>query len=432
MAKGWLYPWGIGSIAFGGASLVVPLYLVTLGGDAFDLGVLTAVAAFLGFPGGLIVGRLADRTGRRRSYVLACLGAAGSLLITLAFLRSIPFVIAANGPVWFSFAAAMPVLNLLAVTDVPPTEWSSHIARLNKFQGIGWAGGLLIGAVWTGVGLRMFDTEVVLRNLLIVLGISCLVGLLWGFRVFPGDPTPVTVPSPRRLRRAVRQAKPFNVRLGTYPFVPIRVDVRDLHPTRAITKFTPTLSMFFAAIFLAFAGFSAFFAPLPAFLVDTGFHSDAIFLLYLASAVASAAVFEAVGSLSRRHDVSILIAVALSSRSGSFVLVALVVGSLGATAVGHGLIAVLFVIVGLTWAVIAVTATTLVSHLTPRGIHGESLGMYAAVCALAGGIGSVFGGWVAIHSYLVAFACAGLLILGGTALVVYIRDQGRQRAGATT
>ncbi|MFD1569411.1 hypothetical protein [Halorubrum laminariae] len=36
---------GLGSVAFGGALLVLPLYVVDLGGGPFVLGVLAAVAA---------------------------------------------------------------------------------------------------------------------------------------------------------------------------------------------------------------------------------------------------------------------------------------------------------------------------------------------------------------------------------------------------
>lgn len=64
----WLYAWGLGSIAQGGASLLVPLYIVALGADPIalgadpiELGLLAATAVFAGAPGALLVGRLADR-----------------------------------------------------------------------------------------------------------------------------------------------------------------------------------------------------------------------------------------------------------------------------------------------------------------------------------------------------------------------------------
>lgn len=65
MTDRWLYPWALGSVAFGGASLLVPLYIVQLGASPFQLGLLASMAAIVGAPGALIFGRLADRINNR-------------------------------------------------------------------------------------------------------------------------------------------------------------------------------------------------------------------------------------------------------------------------------------------------------------------------------------------------------------------------------
>ena len=108
----WLRAWGVGSVAFGGASLLVPLYVVALGGDALALGALAALAAFAGVPGALVAGRIADRTGRRRVFVVGPLTVAALALLVLPVRRAIPAVLAVNAVLWLAFAAAGP-----AVTD---------------------------------------------------------------------------------------------------------------------------------------------------------------------------------------------------------------------------------------------------------------------------------------------------------------------------
>jgi hypothetical protein len=90
---------------------------------------------------------------------------------------------------------------------------------------------------------------------------------------------------------ALRGATRFGVRGAGFPFAPARADPRGLHPRRFVRRFTPALALYFAAVCLLFAGFGAFFAPLPAYLAGAGFGSDAAFGLYLALNVGAAAAF---------------------------------------------------------------------------------------------------------------------------------------------
>ncbi|TVT96003.1 MFS transporter, partial [Haloferax volcanii] len=81
-------------------------------------------------------------------------------------------------------------------------------------------------------------------------------------------------------------------------------------------------------------------------------------------------------------------------------------------------------VIGVTWAVIAVTATGLVTRLAPDRIRGEALGAYTALSSLGGGVGSVLGGLVAdAAGYVAAFGLAGVVV--GCALVVVLLTGGR-------
>lgn len=423
MAERWLYGWGLGSIALGGASLVVPLHVVELGGGPFVLGVLAAVAAFVGVPAALGAGRIADRTGNRRAIVLAMLGlVAVALTVIPLFDRVLP-VIVANGAIWFAFAAATPVLTLLAVTDAPERAWSERIALLNQYQGIGWALGLFFGAVWTAIGRQFVPADAVIRWLFVPLAVCAFLGLLLGNRTLPADPVPGATrrATGDRLRRAIRNADRFSVRTATFPFTVGRADFRGLHPRRSVDRFTPALAVYFTAVFCFFTGFSAFFAPLPAFLTDVGFGSDVVFALYLINGVASAAFFGVAGRLTAERDVATLQMGSLLLRGIALPAVAIAGATWGAAVLGFGTVAAIFAVIGVTWAVIAVTAGTLVTRLSPAAIRGEALGTYAALGALAGGIGSVLGGWLAAVSYVLAFGVAGVLVVVGAAVVSLAR-----------
>mgnify|MGYP002761006096 CR=1 FL=1 len=126
MTGRWLSAWGLAAVAFGGASLIVPLYVVELGGGAFVLGLLFASSSFGGVPGALALGNLADRTGKRRIFVLAAIAVTAATMVAIPLLDSILAVILANVLLWLGFAAATPVLTLLVVAGAGDGRHRHH------------------------------------------------------------------------------------------------------------------------------------------------------------------------------------------------------------------------------------------------------------------------------------------------------------------
>lgn len=416
----WLAAWGLSSLALGGASLIVPLHVVELGGTAYTLGVMAALAAFIGVPGALVAGSLADRRGNHRTLVVAALAAVTLALASIPVLPSIAAIIVANAIIWLAFAAAIPVLTLLVVADAPESTWSARIARLNKFQGVGWALGLLFGAVASGIGGYYLAPVQAQRWILWGYAVFSAIGLIAGGRWLPYPPAPDRLPEPRRVRRAITRAARFNVRGGTFPITPVRVDIRGLHPRRFLERFTPPLALYFFAVFLGFAGFSAFFAPLPAFLHDATFADGEIFTMYVISSLAAAACFGWVGRIAATRGALPVYLAGLAVRGIAFPAVGGTVILLGISAVGVMTTSIIFVLIGISWALIIVTAGILVTQLAPRSIRSEALGIYSALMAFAGGVGSIVGGRLAVYDYLVAFMIAGGLVAAGAIVGVAV------------
>jgi len=66
---------------------------------------------------------------------------------------------------------------------------------------------------------------------------------------------------------------------------------------------------------------------------------------------------------------------------------------------------VLALLIGITWAGIAVIGTAIVTN-SRRRASGEVLGAYVALGALGGALGGVLGGWTATLGYTVAWPSA--------------------------
>jgi len=431
MRERWLTAWGVGSAAFGAASVLAPLYAVTLGAGPAALGVLAAVAALAGAPGAVVVGRYADRTGRRRSVVVAGLLVTAAALALTPFPGSVPAVIALNGVVWFASAAVAPVVTMLVVDRTPESGWAARIGTLNAYQGWGWVAGLVIGVVWTGVGATVgaefaaslgFTVDGVQLAQETLFGASALIALLaaalCAYWLPPDDPVSLPPSAARRITRTVFEGGQ-GFRAGYLALAPARLywATRSLSPREFGRRFTPSLAGYYGAAVLFLAGFQVFWAPLPAFLTGVSFGSEAVFGLYLVNSLASAALYRRVGEASTRRDPRLLQTGALGVRALAFPAVALVAGAVSA-AEGFVALAALLAVVGATWAVIAVTASAVVAALAPRELRGEALGVYTALTSVAGGLGSVLGGWLGARSYLLAFGVAGGLVAAGALLVV--------------
>jgi len=429
----WLRAWGVGSVAFGATSLLVPLYLVALGGGALALGWLASLAALAGLPGALVGGRIADRTGRRRAFVVGPLAVTGLALVVLPAVRSIPGVLAVNAVVWLAFAAAGPALNLLAVADVEEAAWSDRLGELNAVQGYGWAAGLGLGLVWTTAAGRLVGPLAGLGSLAVACGVVAL-----GATVAAGVRLPTRGPGPqggirgRRLARAIQRASRSGIRGATFPAFPARLywGFRGVRPRRVVDRFTPRLATYYVAVLLFFTGFAAFFAPLPLYLADAGFGEGDVFAVYLASSVGAALFFTRAGRLVGRYGPTPVQAAGLLAR-GVLLPVVAVLGALdivGARAVGVA--AALLGGIGVTWAVISVSAATLVTRLAPAPVRGEALGVYAALAAVAGTVGGVLGGWLAGTGYPAAFTVAGGLVALAGGVVVALDHVGARPAAA--
>ena len=425
MARRWLRGWMLAALAFGGASLIVPLYLVELGGDAFALGILFATSSFVGVPGALVFGGMADRTGKRRVFVLAAMATTVVTMLAIPLLETLWLVIAVHALLWLGFAAAIPVLTLLVVAGEPEAAWSDLIARLNKFQGIGWALGLFVGFLVVAAGTAVVETITAQRVFFLVCAASAGAGLLIAARTLPPDPGPRGEPAPRRLRRRMRTASSFNVRGAAFPFTPGKFDPRNLNPRRFADRFTPTLAVYFGAVLVVFTGFGTFFAPLPAYLDGVGYGSSEIFALYLVLNVGAAAFYGGAARLVRRYDVVPTHVAGLVTRGGALPAIGVVGAVVGGTALGLGASGLVFVLVGLTWAVIAVTAATLVTKLAPAGVRGEALGTYGALVAVGGGVGGLLGGTLASLGFVLTFGVAGAFVLVGAVIVAGLNRRTR-------
>lgn len=454
-SRRWLLAWAVGYAAVGAASLAVPLYALSLGGDPLLVGVLASTAAFAGVPGAVVWGKRATRTHRPRFLALA-LATIGLSLLATAALTEPWLLVVPNALAWFVTAAAAPVLTLAGVDGKPESEWDREIARLNGAQGYGWVAGLVLGTVWTTAATQVVTAGTAHRLLFVVTAVGALAASILGYRWMPAAPRPdapeETVgdstadhrggrSAKRRLRRAGNRletlASPHRlVTLGTghgrgaWRLAVVRRRERRFGIRRAGFP-RSSLGRYLVGVTLCFFGFASFFGPLPAFLVDQQYSPDQIFLLFLVSSACAAVCYDPAATIAERLDGRRLHVGALAIRGLALPAVALVGAPGGLDVRGEFVsMVVLFGIVGASWAVVAVTAGGLVTRLASDTGRGRALGAYTALSNVGTGIGSALGGLLAVHlSYVAAFGSGAVLVLLGAATVLWSRPRESAPAG---
>lgn len=429
-ADRWLYAWSAGYGAVGAASVLVPLYAIELGAGPFLVGVLAATAAFAGIPGALLWGRLATRTGRPGSFVLVSLGATSAVLVGLAFVRTLPALLVGNAVLWFAVSAAAPVLTLLVVDSAPESAWDARIGTFNAVQGYGWLVGLLVGSAWTAVAGAVLDPATAQRSLLLASGVVSVAALLLAARWLPRHPSVTPEQFDRSTRSLRRLLSGSGLRAMANPIGSSRAywGLRRLHPRALARRGSTAFGAYLLAVACCFTGFAVFFGPLPAYLRAAGFGTGQVFVLFAVNSAASAAFYTRAGTLSSRHTPQRVQVGALAARAVAFPLVALA----GLVPLGFAVLGVLLAVVGVTWALVAVTATAIVARLVPASVRGSALGAYVAIGGLGSGVGNLLGGWLAgAVGYLPTFVLAGCLVLLGTvaALAGFRRRAGPEGRG---
>ncbi len=421
----WLRAWLLGAVAFGAASLLVPLYLIEQGGGAAEIGLLAAASGFGGAAGAILLGAVSDRQDGRRRIVIGGLLTVAACLAGFVAVSSPGGIIALNGIIWFVVAALTPTLTLIAIDDEPRYRWQHRIASLSRAQGVGWAAGLALGFLWMVVVPRFVPLTAAQHGFFLAMAGCAGVAAMVAGRRLPRDAgRPVAATRYRRILRFVLEESREVSGMVLF-LAPARLFAVTalLRPRRAVHRVTPRLAGFFAAAFVFFTGFGMYFALLPLFLrASLGIGEEVVFGLFFLSNGAAAVAFTRAGVLADRYALSGLLGGALGLRSVLFPAVGLGGAALGAAAPGVAFLAAAFLLTGLSWAVIAVAGTTLVTTLAPDGIRGEAIGGYTALNAVAGGVGSILGGHLAADGYTDMFlAVGGLCLVAALAVVVLVR-----------
>jgi DHA1 family multidrug resistance protein-like MFS transporter len=407
----WFYAVIPYKLSVGLTTTLLPLFVVqVVGGSVVDVGYVAALGLLVGIPTSIFWGNLSDRLHRRQPFlILGFVGFAGSTIL-LGLAGSVWEVVVVSMAGALLSTAVEPVASALVLDQLPEERWAEYFGRLNQIGGWSLVAGLSVGMAWLALLPRWWGTATTMRGLFLFAGGAASLSLVLVLRFLQ---EPAVVRNRRTFRPAfagrlvvavVELALHHPSRLRYYTLRPGFLSELQYHLKNALGRYyLGSLLLFFAS--------ALGFVPFPIFLTDVlGATSTQVFFIFLVKAATDAAFYVPMGRLVQRRRGITLLAQALAMRVtilGAFALIALLrLGPIGLIPV-----TLVHIFTGVTWAAIAVSGTTAVAALAPKGLEGRAMGLYNAVIGLAWMVGSLAGGWCAeAFGYSTCFAAAAVLM----------------------
>jgi MFS family permease len=423
LAPTWFYAFIPYRFAGGLTVTLVPLYVVqVVEGSVAAVGLVTALAALAAVPSSVLWGNLSDRLARRLPFILLGLVGFSVSLILMSLGRSVTQVLVISTVGALFTAAIEPAASAFLLDQLPEEEWATGLGRMNQIGGWSFVAGLVAGMMWMALLSGPWGTQAAMRRLLLVAGGVAALSLFFAGAWLR---EPATV----RLRRRFtpqyvgRLTTAVVERTLTYPIRVLYFVLRPTFLSEVRGYLRGALRRYFLFCLLLFFAINVGFVPFPIFLTDVlGATNAQVFLISLLKSTTDAILYVPMGRIvQRRHGVGLL-AQAAAGRVAIFAVLGLLAWIEPGPAVLLPL-AVIHVFTGVTWAAIAVSGTTAVARLAPKGLEGRCLGLYNAVIGTAGIFGSLVAGFMAENlGYAASFGAAALLIGLATAWLWQLRS----------
>ncbi|HEY7589015.1 MAG TPA: MFS transporter [Thermoplasmata archaeon] len=406
----WFYSYLPQGIAGGATSPLIPLFAYALGASLAEVGIIAAATSIASVPAFILWGWLSDKTKRRKVFLLLGFIGTGVSFLAMAVSFTLPEFYLSNLLIGFVGAASAPVGAVLVMETSPREAWPRKLALLSQLTGIGWIVGLSVGVVWLTLGPHLLGEVSAMRGLFVIgAALGALSGLMVGAWLL--EPT-------EHVDRRTIHIVDIHLRVERVKFLPMRM-LHYINPRNHHGKLSRPLRLYLGSVFFLFSGFTAFYGFFPILLQQVyHFSNPEIFAVYIASQAASVAAYLRVGEWVRDRGSRTTQLYASLGRTvlfPSFLLLSAVPLAPSALLVG---VLALHAGVGLCWAVINVSGSTLVSHLAPAEGRAEALGAYNAMQGFGSILGPLMGGFAAeFYGYgpavgaSVAFVLAGVVLL---------------------
>ncbi|AHF79474.1 MFS transporter [Thermococcus paralvinellae] len=362
----WFYSFVPFKISTGGSSILMPLYLLQLGGNAQMVGIMNSLASLSSMIGSLFWGKLSDKTLRRKVFILFGFFSVSVFLAGLSLTNSPVEFILLNAVYSFFLASTISVPIVLVLRSVRKHSWDYGIGKFNEISGWGWVFGLGLGFV--------LSKYLTIRQLLLLFALLNIPSLILGAKTIREIPIYVN-------RKSI-------MIFGNYVIEKIRyVPTFMLH----INLRKPKFGKFYFASFLFWISSGMYFSQFPVLLAENGFGREYIYLAAILNSAVSAFMYLRVGLMLENKDKLKVLKEGIALR-----LLGITTILIGAFIVPYLLpLAFLsYFLAGYSWSFISISSTSIVGKLAGEKEKGTAMGTFNLINSLGYIIGSFSSGFL--------------------------------------
>jgi len=400
--KNWMLYILPSSISAEGLHIVLPLYVISLGGTVSDVGIVIALQYGASALGSIFWGKIIDRFHVKRVILLVCFSIIALCCIWLYFTTELGTIYAISTIIGFFIIGKNPITQLLVMETVPNNQWSRLFSFTAIITTFGSFTAFVVGSLWG----YYFEVGPYFLFCAITSSIAVVTSVIVKSSTFLERHT--IAESIHGLNSVFRHFR-FNFHI-IFPKIPHREDFKHL-----ISIFKGNISheigILFLTNFFFYLGSNIYFTAFIPFLKDHQFSDSQVFTVYLIQTITLLVIFYLVPRLTskigeeRATTISFIPRITAVLTTAFLIPITLGFDSFAVAAISSSIMVMAF-------SIFSTSNSILLFKTIPRGFEGRYLGVNSFMIGIGVFSAALLAGFITSTSgYLTTFLVSVVILM---------------------
>ena len=401
------------SITAEGLHIVIPLYVLFLGGNVVNVGIVVGFHYALSAIGAIFWGKVIDKYHVKRAILFICFSAITICSVGLFFTDNLNLVFVISSIAGFFIIGKNPVTQILVMESVSNNQWSRLFTQISIITSFGSLTAFLVGSIWD----VFFD----LRPYFLFCAIVSATAI--GLSIGVGSKSTIERHTIVHSIHGIRHI--FDHTRLNFQFIFTKIPhPHDFKPIISIfqRKMSHEIGILFLTNFLFYFGSNIFFTAFIPFLKKFDFTNSEVFLVYMIQTMVLLTIFFFVPRLismiteERATQISYLPRVL-----GIIIAASLIPSMVGINSLLMAVISSCLMVSA--FSIFSVSNSIIIFKAIPKGFEGTYLGVNSFMTGIGIFLGALTAGYVSnAISYSAAFTIAVSIILSSLVMFrIYLK-----------